>query len=119
MTAVDDVHDVVVLSGVLNRPGGVPQEDWGPFCYELIRKMFGMAQQGISFNFLTSHNTFSDPALFYLDPGEVLSFCIENLSRFVRVDHGYALFESTVTVFRSGYVRSGCRGEAFDKYFSR
>lgn len=116
---VDDVHDVVVLSGVFNRPGGVPREDWEPFCYELIRKMFAMARQGISFNFLTSHHTFSDPALFYLDPAEVLSFCIENLSRFVRVDHAYALFESTVTVFRSEYVRSGCRGEAFDKYFSR
>lgn len=115
---VEDRYDVVLLSGVLNIPGRVPLEDWKPFCRELLRKMFGMARYGISFNFLATHTTFRDPSLCYLNPSEMLTFCLEELSRFVRVDHVYPLYETSISVFRPDFVRTLFDDPAFDKYFS-
>jgi len=64
-----------------------------------------MSSIGISFNFLTSYCTYFNESLFYLDPSKVLKFCIENLSRFVILDHCYPLYEYTVTVFSKDYIR--------------
>lgn len=115
---VEDRYDVVLLSGVLNIPGSIPLEDWKSFCRDLMRKMFEMARYGISFNFLTTHTTFRDPTLAYLDPSEMLTFCLEELSRFVRVDHAYPLYEASISVFHPDFVRTRFDDPAFDKYFS-
>lgn len=114
---VADRYDFVVLSGTLNMPGNIGQEEWKSFCYSLIRAMYNMCDKAISFNFLTSHSTFNAPNLFYLDPAEALDFCLRELSRFVDLKHNYALYEGTITVYREDYIRSRYDDPAFAKYF--
>jgi len=115
---VSDRYEVVVMSGCLNIPGGADPVEWKEFCLELVRRMWDLAELGISFNFLTSNRTFSDPTLFYIDPAEMLSFCLRELGRFVLLDHAIPLFEATVSVLRPDFVRHGYDPEVFGKYFA-
>src|SRR6185295_4539140 len=79
---VTDKYDFVVLSGALNLPGSTDRKEWKKFCYSLIQSMFTMCNKAIAFNFLTTHSTFVDPALFYINPSEAVTFCLSDLSRF-------------------------------------
>ena len=109
-------YDFVVSSGMFNLPGDVPREDWRAFCEAMLERMFAMATHAVAVNFLTSHRTFSDPTLYYLDPGELIELCQARLSRFVRIDHAYPLYEYTAVILRPERVSSAHPGEAFDKY---
>lgn len=111
-------YDFVVLSGVLNLPAGSPRKLWKEYSFRFIRKMFESSRRAAAFNFLTSHRTFSDPALCYFDPRSALDFCLKNLSRFIVLDHAYPLYESTITVFHPEYLRKQHRSAAFQRYFS-
>jgi len=114
---VADRHDFVVLSGLFNIPGATDHESWRRFVFDLLRKMYEMADVAIAFNFLSGYRSFTDPELFYLEPREILDFCMKELSRFVMLDHGYPLFECTATVFRPAFVESRHTEEPFGKYF--
>ncbi len=111
--------DFVVSSGMFNMPGNVEHEDWKAFCLSIINRMYSMCNKAISFNFLTSHRTFTDPDLFYFDPSELLDYCIKSLSRFVEIKHSYPLYEGTITVYREDYLRDKYNDPAFAKYFIR
>jgi len=110
-------YDFVVLSGTLNMPGNITNEEWGEFCLSLISGMYNMCDKAIAFNFLTTHRTFTDPTLFYFNPSELLYYCINNLSRFVEIKHNYPLYEGTITVYRENYIQEQYKNPAFDKYF--
>jgi hypothetical protein len=114
---VADRHDFVVSSGLFFIPGEADRSEWARFTREMALRMWEMADAAISFNFLTSYRSASDPSLHYMDPREVLDFCVRRLSRFVVLDHGYPLFECTATVFKPGFVESRHATEPFRKYF--
>jgi hypothetical protein len=109
--------DIVVLSGTLNLPGDIDPTDWKEFSFRLIRKMFSISNWGIAFNFLTTYGTFSEKMLVYFDPCQLFDFCMRKLSRFVTIDHGYPLYEGTVTVLHEHYVKQQFPGVVFDKYW--
>ena len=109
-------YDFVVTSGMFNQPGDVPPDAWRRFRETMLERMFAMATRAIAVNFLTSHRTFSDPTLAYLDPGELLAFCQQRLSRFVSLDHSYPLYEYTAVILRPELVAAAHPGEPFDKY---
>lgn len=110
-------YDFVVLSGVFNIPGDVPGSDWVEFCHAMVEKMYAMCRMGIAFNFLTSYNTYSVDDLSYFDPTKFFDFCIRRLSRFVILDHGFPLYESSITVFKPAYIRARYSNDKFAKYF--
>jgi SAM-dependent methyltransferase len=114
-----DTYDIVVLSGTFNLPAGVERAEWDGHCRATVERMFAMARWAIAFNFLTTYNTFSSPELHYMDPLSIFDFCERTLSRFVVVDHGYPLYEATLTVFREEFVRSRHGEQELQKYFSR
>jgi len=75
------------------------------------------ADRGIAFNFLSTYRTFSDPLLYYFDPGEIFDFATRNLSRFVFMDASYPLYECTVTVFNKDYMSTFYDHSDLKKYF--
>jgi hypothetical protein len=117
LSVSDEMYDFNVLSGTLNISHELDKKAWREYSYKLIEKMFALCSKGIAFNFLTSYNTFSKEDLVYFDPGEILSFCIKKLSRFVIIDHAYPLYEATCTVFKKQFIRKDYKRKAFDKYF--
>lgn len=112
-------YDFVVCNGLLHFPAGVPKEEWKEFAFNLIKKMFNLATKGIAFNFLTTYKTTDNPALAYFDPLELFDFCQKNMSRFVTIDHAYALYEVTMTVYTKNFMRALYSDDAFKKYFVR
>jgi hypothetical protein len=113
----DEKYDFVILCGTFNMPGETPHAEWEVFVKETVRKMYSMCRLGISFNFLTSFNTFSAPDLYYINPLEISQFCFTHLSRFTQLDHAYPLYEGTVTVFTKECMKMAYSEEHFAKYF--
>ncbi|MEI6143401.1 MAG: hypothetical protein WCP85_29260 [Mariniphaga sp.] len=117
LTVNNESYDFLLLSGTLNNVHELDKNIWEEYAYNLIEKMFSLCNKGIAFNFLTSNNTFSQDDLIYFDPGKVLNFCINKLSRFVVVDNSYPLYEVTITVFKKEFIKELYSDENFAKYF--
>lgn len=115
----NEKHDFVVSSGVFNLPGGTPLVDWKQFVFDAVDAMFRMSNKAISFNMLTTYSTFSDPNLFYMDPKEMVDYCIRKHSRFVSLDQGYPLFEWTLTVWKPEAVEVKYAQPQYLKYFKQ
>jgi hypothetical protein len=113
----DERYSFVVLSGTFNIPAGVESGAWKQMCMALVNTMFDRADKAISFNFLTSYRTFTDPNLFYFDPLGMFHHITTKLSRFVHLDACYPLYECTVTVFRKEYLASLYAHDDLKKYF--
>lgn len=113
-------YDVLILAGSFNLlPENLNKQEWEKYCLKIIEKMFRLCNIGISFNFLTSYNTFTHDDLIYFDPKELFDFCMCNLSRFVKLDHGYPLYEGTITIFKEDYMKNKyARADELKKYFN-
>jgi len=101
---IGGVADYSVASGIFNVKGDVPGDEWLEYVRETLTHMRAFSSKGFAFNLLTSA---SDPErrkpnLYYANPAEVMSFCLENFSRTVTLRHGYALFEFTILVDLEG-----------------
>ncbi|MCT4665387.1 MAG: class I SAM-dependent methyltransferase [Flavobacteriales bacterium] len=116
-TEISEKYDIVVLAGTFNIPGEVPREDWKVFVRNMIKKMFEMAEVGITFNFLSTFAEYYHELMHYENPGDLMEFCKEELSRFVIVDHAYPLYEQTITVLKPEYVQKIYHDELLKKYF--
>jgi hypothetical protein len=110
-------YDFVVSSGMFNIPGKSDRAAWQEFVEQTIVRMYEMATHAVSFNFLTSHRTRSDPTLHYIAPAALFEFC-QRLSRFVVVDHAYPLYECTIAVIKPATMREGHDDPLFAKYFA-
>ncbi len=113
---VTDKYDLVVFSGGLYFPGAVPKEEWKQFVFDIIDSMFEMCTIGISFNLLTTYCDYQVDHLFYLDPKEILDYCIKKHSRFVNIEHSYPLFEWTVSMYKKEYIKQKYPQPEFQKY---
>jgi hypothetical protein len=116
LTIADEYYDFIFLSGTLNLKLTTNDSEWMQWSLDIINKMFQHATKAISFNCLTSYNTFSADNLMYYNPQNVLDYCIKNLSRFVILDNSYPLYEFTITVFKKEYIENKYKDEAFKKY---
>lgn len=115
----NEKYDFIFLSGTFNLKLNSSENELLDFSMEMIKKMFKHSNKAISFNCLTSYNTFSQDDLMYFDPKYVFDYCIANLSRFVNIDECYPLFEFTVTVFHEEYIAQKFRDKAFDRYLKK
>lgn len=117
LTIEDENYDFIFLSGTLNLKLNTTHSEWEQWSLAIINKMFQHAKKAISFNCLTSYNTFSQDSLMYFNPQNVLDYCMKNLSRFVILDNSYPLYEFTITVLKKEYIKNKYKDEVFTKYF--
>lgn len=88
--------DYVVLSGLFNVNVG-QSTTW---VHDFLKKMFALCEGVMVFNMISTHVTFREEAMFYMNPAEVLTFCIENLSKRTTLAHHNLPYNYTVTVFK-------------------
>ncbi len=88
--------DYVLMSGVFNANIGQSM-DW---IHDFIKKIFSLCTKGIIFNAISTHVSFRDEELFYVDPAQLLTFCIENLSPRVTITHHNLPYNYTVCVLK-------------------
>jgi hypothetical protein len=116
---IKDRYDIVVFSGGLYLPGSIPQNDWKDFVFSIINKMWEMSNIGISFNLLTTHSDYKKDHLFYFDPVEMFNYCINNFSRFVKLDHAYPLYEWSISAFKEDYMKVRYKDTELNKYLKK
>lgn len=89
--------DYVVLSGLFNVNTG-QSTAW---VHAFLKKMFALCESVMVFNMISTHVNYRDEGMFYMNPAEVLTFCIENLSKRTTLAHHNLPYNYTVTVFKN------------------
>lgn len=92
--------DYVLCNGIFTQKLSATAPEMNHYMKTVIRKMFTLSHRGMAFNVMTDRVNFMVDNLFYKNPLDCLSFCLEELSRSVRLDHAYPLYEYTVHVYR-------------------
>ena len=96
----DRRFDYVVCNGILTQKLETKIREMDHFCNALVRRMFDLCDIGLAFNIMSNKVNFVAENLYYRSPVEMLSFCLDNFSSKVRIDHAYPLFEYTVYVYK-------------------
>lgn len=93
---LDGEFDYVFISAMFNNnlPGMTV------FLEEMITTAFAKCRLGLAFNFLSDRVNFRGPAMAYHDPARVLTFCMDQLSPRVRMEHHYERCDVSVFVYR-------------------
>ncbi len=92
--------DYVLANGLLTEKLDASLKDFGHFARAAIRRMFELADRGIAFNMMTSAVNYYASNLFYQNPGDIISFCMAELSTKWRIDHSYRYYDFTMYVYR-------------------
>lgn len=93
---IEDRFDYVVLSGLFNVNVGQTL-NW---IHGFLKKMYALSSEVMVFNMISTHVTYRDEEMFYMDPAEILTFCIENLSKRTTLAHHNLPYNYTVAVFK-------------------
>jgi SAM-dependent methyltransferase len=86
--------DNVIISGLFNVNFGQDIE----FIKQILKKAYEMSTKRLIFNAISTHVNYTDSKMFYIDPSEILRFCIEELSPVTTVKHGYLSHNYTVCI---------------------
>jgi SAM-dependent methyltransferase len=93
---LEETFDYVLISGMFNNaiPGATD------FLKSMISTAFTCARRGLAFNFISTYVNSVDDGMAYHDPAEILSFCINRLSRKAALFHHYGRCDVSVFVYR-------------------
>jgi SAM-dependent methyltransferase len=94
--------DFAIASGIFNVKGDVPVETWVRYVHHTIDTLARIGRRGFAFNVLSlsSDPERRTPTLYYADPGEMLSHCLQRYGRSVALLQDYGLYEFTLIVRR-------------------
>ncbi len=90
--------EFIVCNGILTQKLGASLLEMDGFAKMLIRRMFDLCDKSIAFNVMSTYVNFFAPNLYYKHPGEMLGYCLSEISRKARLDHSYGLYEYTLYV---------------------
>jgi SAM-dependent methyltransferase len=91
--------DYIVCNGILTQKLSVTNLEMNEHAKRLITAMFASSRRGCAFNIMTTHVNFQVNNLYYRNPAELLGWCMSQLTRFVRLDHAYPLYEYTLYLY--------------------
>ena len=100
----DALHDVVICSGLFHVKLAASDDEWRGFVERALTRMFAMCRVAIAFNLMTDQVDYRTPDLYHSNPGQMIDFCRERLSRYVTLRHDYPLHEYTLYVHRQSPV---------------
>jgi len=100
--------DYVICNGILTLKLAASILTMEAYARRTIRRLYSMCRRGVAFNMMSTRVNFTAPHLYYQNPGELLSFCLSEISPLVRMDHSYTslgtgrgkLYEFTTYIFR-------------------
>ncbi|NLW76497.1 MAG: class I SAM-dependent methyltransferase [Methanomicrobiales archaeon] len=96
----EQMFDYVVCNGILTQKLTASIQEMESYSKALIRKLYSLCKKGIAFNLMSSKVNFTVNNLFYKSPVEMLSFCLNEITSYVKIDHSYGLYEYTVYLYR-------------------
>ena len=66
----------------------------------IIGKMFKLCKKGIAFNMMSTAVNFFAPNLYYKYPAEIFTYCLSEITKKIKIDHSYGLYEFTVYLYK-------------------
>jgi len=70
------------------------------FAYKLIKKMFDFSNYGVAFNIMSTKVNYKESHLYYHDPLQMFSYCLSEITRYIRVEHSYPAYEYTIYLYK-------------------
>ncbi|MDQ7081389.1 MAG: class I SAM-dependent methyltransferase [Paracoccaceae bacterium] len=95
--------DYVVGNGILALKLDMLRREMDAYAHSIIRAMFSYCRKGIAFNTMTDRVNFHADNLYYRNPQDLLTWCMNELSPYVKLDHAYPLHEYTIYVYREPF----------------
>ncbi len=92
--------DYILVSGVFYiklDANDVVHREW---LQSILLKLWKLCKKGISVNFMTEFVEWRDPTLYYCPIGDIISFSVNNLSRWIIIRHDYQLWEFTLYIYK-------------------
>ena len=96
----DRKFDYIACNGILTQKLEASGTEMDQFAARLIRRMFSLCTIGIAFNVMTSKVNFYSNNLYYRNPAELFSWCLNEITPHLRLDHSYPLYEYTMYLYR-------------------
>lgn len=95
-----------LASGIFNVRLDISRDAWERHVRETLDVMASLSLEGFAFNMLTGYADADRMRgdLYYADPAEWLTYCLDRFSRRVALLHDYGLYEFTILV-RTGQPR--------------
>jgi len=92
--------DYAILSGTLHIKLEVGKEEWKRHILNTLNHLNQITKKGFSFNLLTSYSDeeYKKDRLYYASPEDIFSYCKQNFSKDILLDHSYGLYEFTIFV---------------------
>lgn len=92
--------DYVICNGILTQKLQASLLDMDHYAKRLINKMYSLCTKATAFNIMSTSVNYFAPNLYYKHPAEILSYCLSTISRKIKVDHSYGLYEFTVYLYK-------------------
>jgi cyclopropane fatty-acyl-phospholipid synthase-like methyltransferase len=93
-------YDFVIASGTFNVRQQSPEDEWRRFVECSVAEMFTLARRAAAFNIMSTRVDYRYDHLFYADVEDVARLADRCGTRDFLIDHGYPLFEMTVTLVK-------------------
>lgn len=103
----EGAYDYVVCNGILTQKLDTTTLEMDAFANTLIQRMYRLCKMGIAFNIMTTAVNFHADNLYYRSPVEMLAWCMAEVSKHVRIDHAYRLYEYTTYLYRQPQQTEG------------
>lgn len=92
--------DYVVCNGIFTQKLDASILEMDAYMKKMLHKMFSLCKKGIAFNIMSTYANFYTSNLYYKNPLEILAFCLSEITRNIRLDHSYGMYEYTVYLYR-------------------
>lgn len=101
----NNFFDYIIVSGLFYIKVDAEPEDHEAWIKANVSKLWSFCKKGIAFNFMTEYVEWKEDSLYYCSIGDIISFCVNNLSRWFVVSHDYQLWEFTMYIYKEPRVR--------------
>ena len=101
VSAYDNFFDYVLVSGLFYIKVDAEPEVHEAWIKNILLKLWPLCRKGIAVNFLTEHVDWEEENLYYCSIGDIIPFCIKNLSRWLVIRHDYPLYEFTIYAYKN------------------
>ena len=91
---LEKAYDYVILCGVFNIATKTEEME------KILSEAFLYCKKGMAFNFISTYVNFKSEDMSYHNPQEIFTFCVEKLSRKVKMNHHYNKCDVSMFVYK-------------------
>jgi len=103
-TEYEREFDYVFVSGVFHIKTNTEHEVHKEWTREIMSELWTLCDEGMSVNFFTEHVDWREDEHYYCDIDDLITFCVDELSRWFTLRRDYELWEHTIYVYREPMV---------------